>query len=79
MIAEDESSYLSFTTSIAPGQYNQVGLAMYELPNMLFAWVLFLLRPRRDRGVVDVDEFDALRAENERLRTELAKVAGTSS
>ena len=50
MIVEGESTYLSFTAAIAPGQYNQVGLAMYELPNMILAWVLFLLRPRR--GVV---------------------------
>jgi hypothetical protein len=40
------TSYLSFSTKIAPGKYNQVGLAMYELPNMIFAWLLFLLRPR---------------------------------
>ena len=46
MIVEGESTYLSFSTAIAPGQYNQVGLAMYEFPNMIFAWVLFLLRPR---------------------------------
>ena len=38
----------TFGTSIAPGQYNQVGLAMYEFPNMIFAWILFLLRPRRE-------------------------------
>jgi hypothetical protein len=45
MIVEGESTYLSFGTTIAPGQYNQVGLAMYELPNMLLAWVLLLVRP----------------------------------
>jgi hypothetical protein len=72
MIAEDESSYLSFTTSIAPGQYNQVGLAMYELPNMILAWVLLLLRPRRQSEEVSVEELQGLRAENERLRSELA-------
>ena len=47
MIVEGERTYLSFGTAIAPGQYNQVGLAMYELPSMIFAWALFLLRPRR--------------------------------
>ena len=47
MIVEGESTYLSFGAEIAPGQYNQVGLAMYELPNMIFAWVVFLLRPGR--------------------------------
>jgi hypothetical protein len=46
MVVEGESSYLSFGANIAPGQYNQVGLAMYELPNMILAWILFLLRPR---------------------------------
>lgn len=46
MIAEGARTYLSFTTTIAPGRYNQVGLAMYELPNMILAWVLLLLRNR---------------------------------
>ncbi|HVA05924.1 MAG TPA: DUF4345 family protein [Acidimicrobiales bacterium] len=46
MVAEGEDSYLSFSTKIAPDKYNQVGLAMYELPNMAFAWILYLLRPR---------------------------------
>ena len=48
MIVEGESSYLSFGTTIAPGRYNQVGLAMYELPNMILAWILFVLRPPRE-------------------------------
>lgn len=46
MIAEGETSYLSFCTKIGPGKYNQVGLAMYELPNMILAMTLVLLRPR---------------------------------
>jgi len=46
MIVEGERTYLSFSTTIAPGQYNQVGLAMYELPNMVLAWVLRLTRPK---------------------------------
>jgi hypothetical protein len=46
MIVEGERTYLSFGATIAPGRYNQVGLAMYELPNMLLAWLLLLLRPR---------------------------------
>jgi AcrR family transcriptional regulator len=46
MIAEGESTWLSFSTDIAPGQYNQVGLAMYELPNSVLAWILFLLHRR---------------------------------
>jgi hypothetical protein len=55
MIVERESTYLSFSTAIAPGQYNQVGLAMYELPNMIFAWILFLLRPRPAADAVEVE------------------------
>lgn len=50
MVAEKETSYLSFSTKIAPGKYNQVGLAMYELPNMVLAWTLLLLRPRNRYG-----------------------------
>jgi len=46
MVAEGESTYLSFSTKIEPGRYNQVGLAMYELPNIFLAWLLLLLRPR---------------------------------
>jgi hypothetical protein len=45
MIVEGEDTYLSFGTTIAPGRYNQVGLAMYELPNMILAWILLLFRP----------------------------------
>jgi hypothetical protein len=47
---------------------------MYELPNMVFAWVLLLLRPRVDAGGADLAtlqaENDALRAENARLRSQ---------
>lgn len=50
MVVEGEPTYLSFGATIAPGQYNQVGLAMYELPNMLLAWLLFLARPRQVAG-----------------------------
>ena len=46
MIAEGESTWLSFNTAIAPGQYNQVGLAMYEFPNCVLAWILLLLHLR---------------------------------
>jgi hypothetical protein len=59
MIVEGESTYLSFSTAIPSGRYNQVGLAMYELPNMILAWVLFLLRPRREAGAAEIN---ALRA-----------------
>ena len=52
MVAEGETSHLSFSTKIAPGKYNHVGLAMYELPNMVLAlaWILFLVRPRSRLG-----------------------------
>jgi hypothetical protein len=60
MISEGDNTYLSFSTVIAPGKYNQVGLAMYELPNCVIAWVLFLLRPR---GAKAASELDRLRAE----------------
>jgi len=69
MIAEHDSSYLSFSTRIAPGKYNQVGLAMYELPNMILAWILLLLRPRQ--LATGTSEIDVLRAENEQLRSQL--------
>ena len=59
MVAEGDSSYLSFGTSIAPGKYNQVGLAMYELPNMIFAWALFLLRPRAAKNSSELEELGA--------------------
>jgi hypothetical protein len=74
MIAEHDSSYFSFSIhGIPPGRYNQVGLTMYELPNMIFAWILYLLRPRRrETGAV---EMDALRAENEDLRSQLTASA----
>lgn len=55
MVVEGESTYVSFSITIAPGQYNQVGLAMYELPNMIFAWALFLLRPRRELDAVEIN------------------------
>ncbi len=45
MMLEGEPQYFSFTLDIPPGLYNQVGLTFYELPNMLFAWVVLLLRP----------------------------------
>jgi hypothetical protein len=73
MIAEGETTYLSFSLSgISPGRYNQVGLAMYELPNMIIAWVLLLLRPRATTAPIDSDHIAALRAENEHLRSQLS-------
>jgi hypothetical protein len=70
MVAEGESTYLSLAVSggIAEGRYNQAGLAMYELPNMVVAWVLVWLG-RRFRPA---DELQVLRNENHRLREELS-------
>lgn len=72
MIAEGDNSYLSFSTEITAGKYNQTGLAIYELPNMIFAWILFALRPRRS-STNDPEVLRAqllkLSAENEELRT----------
>jgi Domain of unknown function (DUF4345) len=72
MVAEGDGSYLRFALDIAPGTYNQVGLAMYELPNMVFAWALFLLRPRRSEDAPT--GLDALASENARLRAELETI-----
>lgn len=51
MVAEGDDTFLSFSTKIGPGLYNQVGLAMYELPNLIFALVLLVssLDPTRSR------------------------------
>jgi hypothetical protein len=77
MIAEGDSSYLTFSLSgISPGQYNQVGLAMYELPNLIIAWTLLLLRPRAAIAPIDNDRIAALRAENEQLRSQLSTLTG---
>ena len=76
MIAEHSSSVLKFSVNgIPPGKYNQVGLAMYELPNMILAWALLLFKPRQ--RPVDATEVETLRTENERLRSQLTTgVAG---
>jgi hypothetical protein len=74
MISEHDSSYFSFSLNgISPGKYNQVGLTMYELPNMIFAWILYLLRQRQ--RATGTTEIDALRAENEDLRSQLTASA----
>ena len=43
------ASYLSFSTKIAPGKYNQVGLAMYELPNMILGLAPVPAAPTKSR------------------------------
>jgi hypothetical protein len=75
MIAEGQHTYLSFSAHITPGRYNQVGLAMYEFPNLIIASVLLLLRPKRTatRAEPDPTELERLRAENVELRAALAQ------
>ncbi len=70
MLAEGDGTYLSFGADIPPGRYNQSGLAMYELPNMILAWALLLTRPRR-RPESESEEVQHLRTENAVLREEL--------
>jgi hypothetical protein len=65
MVVEDESSYLSFGIGMNPGTYNQMGLATYELPNMIFVWALWLFRPRGEldeRGELRQTAVDADRS-----------------
>jgi len=46
LILEDSSELIVFGINVTSDNYNQVGLGMYEGPNFLFAWALFLTRPR---------------------------------
>lgn len=52
MLAEGDTTFLSFSTKIKPGLYNQVGLAMYELPNLVLAVILMVSQPRRTAVIV---------------------------
>jgi hypothetical protein len=66
MVAEGESSYFTVAVhGIPAGRYNQAGLTMYELPNMVLAWVL--LAVARRFPFVD-PRVAALEAEIARLR-----------
>jgi len=46
IMIEDSSELIRFSIDVSADNYNQVGLGMYEGPNFLFAWVLFLTRPK---------------------------------
>jgi Domain of unknown function (DUF4345) len=46
IMLEDSSELIAFGITVTSDNYNQVGLGMYEGPNFLFAWALFLTRPR---------------------------------
>jgi Domain of unknown function (DUF4345) len=81
MVIEGDQSYLTFAVDgIPPGKYNQVGLAMYELPNVVLAWALLLTRPSgRPRGADDQPSTTGDAAELERLRTENATLRAALS
>jgi hypothetical protein len=76
MVIEGDDSYLTFSVGgIESGTYNQAGLAMYELPNAVLAWVLLLLRPaelRAGPAASAAAEIERLRTENAELRAALA-------
>lgn len=44
LILEGSDQILVFSTNVNSANYNQVGLAMYELPYCIFAWALFLTK-----------------------------------
>lgn len=84
MVIEGDRSYLLFAIkSIPSNKYNQVSLAMYELPNLILGVALLMLRPRKGEerpAVGDDAELERLREENVRLRQTLeAAGTGTSS
>jgi hypothetical protein len=43
---EGSEKYLIFSTNLNAESYNQVGLAMYEVPYCIFSWILFLTRKK---------------------------------
>ena len=46
IILEGSVEYIRFGIDVSADNYNQIGLGMYEGPNVLFAWALFLTRPK---------------------------------
>lgn len=44
LVVEGSETIFVFSTNLNSENYNQVGLAMYELPYCLFAWVLYLTK-----------------------------------
>lgn len=47
MVLENEEHIIAFGFTVSAENYNQVGLGMYEFPQLVFAWLLFLTRPKR--------------------------------
>jgi len=49
MVVEGSERYFVFSVNgVVPELYNQIGLAMYEFPHMLLAWMVFLTKPRQN-------------------------------
>lgn len=46
LYVEGSEDMLQFSTEVRSDNYNQVGLGMYEFPHFVFAWALFLTRPK---------------------------------
>ena len=46
LLMEGSDQLIAFSIAVTGDNYNQVGLGMYEFPHFLFAWALFLTRPR---------------------------------
>ena len=46
LFLEGSDQILIFSTTVTAENYNQVGLGMYEFPHFLFAWALYLTRPK---------------------------------
>jgi hypothetical protein len=46
LVTEGNSEIIRFGFTVTADNYNQVGLGMYEFPNFLFAWALFLTKSK---------------------------------
>jgi hypothetical protein len=46
LFLEGGDEFFAFGTTVTGDNYNQMGLGMYEFPHFLFAWALFLTRPK---------------------------------
>jgi hypothetical protein len=46
LVLEGDKEIIAFGLNVTGDNYNQVGLGMYEFPNFLFAWTLFLTKSK---------------------------------
>jgi hypothetical protein len=46
LVMEGSTEIIRFGFTVTADNYNQVGLGMYEFPNFLFAWALFLTKSK---------------------------------